>query len=235
MKDPQWPLIQAVHAALKGLTLPVYTTLELGVDEYVLISQPTLNESRLSAACTAWEATLLFSVYTKFQQKGQVSVQPTLAVSNEVMGRLSGTTLSFGEFSTSPLRFQRINLSQRAKAGVVYVQDVMRVRFTVYAHLAAAPTPTPTQYGLTLSNDTQEGGSVSFTSGSSCSISFNEVSGAAGPPFDTVFVQGSTSSFATLTAEYMNQPFAFFDAQGTRYERDLAGKPLVFIDGAISI
>jgi hypothetical protein len=111
----------------------------------------------------------------------------------------------------------------------------MRVRFTVYAHLATAPAPVPTpiQYGLTLNDANPEGGSVSFASPNGSGISFNEVPDAAGPPFDAVFIQNGVSSFATLTDEYLNKPFAFFDAKGTRYDRDRNGRSLIFIDGPI--
>jgi hypothetical protein len=231
--DPQKPIIQAVYDALNGLALPVYVTLPLGVDQYVLISQPTLTPGSGSAACMAWDATLLLSVYTKFE-RGNANVEPALDVSAEIMSRLVNQRLTLTGFSMSPIEVQRLSLPQRYDDLNVYVQDNLRLRFTVYADVLAV-TPTLPSYGLTLSDSTPEGGSVSFATTSGCSLSFNEVPNASGPPFDTVFIQGGAYSFATLTTEYLNQPFAFFDANGTRYGKDLAGNALVFIDGTVLI
>jgi len=136
--DPQYQIIKAVLTALNGLALPVHTTIPLKdtkgnpIDEYVLISQPTLNLGSGSAACLTWDATLMLSVYTKFPRSA-VSVIPALTVSGEIMNQLLGQRLDLGTFSMSPLELQRLSLPQRYDDLNVYVQDNLRLRFEVYA------------------------------------------------------------------------------------------------------
>lgn len=138
MLDPQYPIIKAVLTALNGLALPVHTTIPLKdtqgnpIDEYVLISQPTLNLGSGSAACLAWDATLMLSVYTKFPRSA-VSVVPALTVSGEIMNRLLGQRLNVGDFSMSPIEVQRLSMPQRYDDLNVYVQDNLRLRFEVYS------------------------------------------------------------------------------------------------------
>lgn len=131
--DPQKAIIQAVYDALSGLALPVYTTLPLKVDQYVLIAQPTLVPGSGSAACQAWDATLLVSVYTRFE-RGNIDMEPGLDVSAEIMRRLLNKRLSLGEFSISPMALQRLGMPQRYDDLNVYQQDNLRLRFTVYVN-----------------------------------------------------------------------------------------------------
>lgn len=131
MKDPIKPIIQAVYDALSGLALPVYLTLPLGVDQYVLLAQPTLTPGSGSAACLAWDATLLLSIYTKFD-RDKADAEPALDVSSEIMERLAGERLSLGDFSMSPMELQRLSMPQRYDDLNVYVQDNLRLRLTVY-------------------------------------------------------------------------------------------------------
>lgn len=132
MKDPQKPIIQAVYDALSGLALPVYLTLPLGVDQYILLAQPTLNPGSGSAACLAWDGTLLVSVYTKFD-RDKADAEPALDVSSEIIDRLVGKRLNLGAFSMSPMELQRLSMPQRYDEKNVYVEDKLRLRFTVYA------------------------------------------------------------------------------------------------------
>jgi hypothetical protein len=235
--DPQYPIITAVKTALTGLALPVYTSVppkgknQKSVDEYVLISQPTLVMGRGSAACVTWDATLMLSVYTKFD-RSKVSLVPALNVSSEIMERLLNQRLNLSELSMSPIEVQRLSMPQRFDDLHVYVQDNLRLRFEVYVDQVVA-APTPPSYNLTLSDSNPEGGSVSFSTPNGSSLSFNEVPDAAGAPFDMVFIQNGVSSFATLTAEYLNKSFAFFDPKGTRYDRSQGGSALTFIDGVV--
>jgi hypothetical protein len=129
--DPQKAIIQAVYDALSGLALPVYTTLPLGIHQYVLLAQPTLVSGSGSATCLAWDATLLISVYTKFE-RGNINMEPGLDVSAEIMSRLVNQRLDLGKFSMSPMELQRLGMPQRYDDLNVYVQDTLRLRCTVY-------------------------------------------------------------------------------------------------------
>jgi hypothetical protein len=237
---PQQPIIRAIYQALTttplvtgAATFPVYTTVQLGRDEYVLISQPTLTTGSGSSGCEAWDATLLLSVYTKFAQRSTVSWEPALEIGAQIAERLLHQQLPLNNFSMSPIELVMANTGQSSDDTAVYVQHTMRLRFAVYSD--SPMVLAPNAYSLMLSTSIPEGGSVSFATTSGCSLGFNEVPNAAGPPFDTVFIQGGANSFATLTAEYLHRPFAFFDANGTRYDKDLTGNALVFIDGTILI
>lgn len=132
MIDPQKQVIQAVYDALQGLALPVYMTLPLNVDEYILLSQPTLNPGSGSAACAAWDATLLLSVYTRFEL-GMADTEPALDVSADIMARLHRQRLSLADFTTSPIEVQRLSMPQRTDQQYVYVTDNLRLRFEVYS------------------------------------------------------------------------------------------------------
>ncbi|MGI4862473.1 MAG: hypothetical protein ACRYFZ_01005 [Janthinobacterium lividum] len=95
------------------------------------------------------------------------------------------------------------------------------------------PIP-PKTYGITLSRAVPEGGSVSFSTSNNHQISFNGIANTAGAPADVVFSWNGQTSFATIPAEYIGQPFAFYDATGNQHDLDSNGQQARFIDGTVT-
>jgi methionine-rich copper-binding protein CopC len=92
----------------------------------------------------------------------------------------------------------------------------------------------PTTYTETLTADKPEGSSVSFATSNNHKISFNTIADASGSPFDSIITWNGQTSFATLPAEYLNQPMSFTDAAGVVHTTTAAGAPAKFVDGAIA-
>lgn len=140
MLDPQFALYTALYSALTTPPLlldsapfPVYTHVQREQYDYLLISQPTANTSGGSAGCTAYDCTVLLSVYTSFPVAGQVSELPAYDLSSQVLSRLlyQRIPLPLG-LSMSPVELAQATTVQDSDDSRVYVMRHLRLRFSVY-------------------------------------------------------------------------------------------------------